>query len=91
MTVHGCFPPQPRTFERPAIFIPLLLLPSVIIIHAHCILPGTMDTEANRRAMPKAYFSQWVSTQDVAQVIRFLLSDDARAVRSLAVPVLGPG
>jgi NAD(P)-dependent dehydrogenase (short-subunit alcohol dehydrogenase family) len=50
-----------------------------------------MDTEANRRAMPKADFSQWVSTEDVARVIRFLLSDDASAVRSVAVPVLGPG
>jgi NAD(P)-dependent dehydrogenase (short-subunit alcohol dehydrogenase family) len=59
-------------------------------IHAYCILPGTMDTEANRRAMPKADFTQWVATEDVARVIRFLLSDDARAVRSLAVPVLGP-
>jgi NAD(P)-dependent dehydrogenase (short-subunit alcohol dehydrogenase family) len=58
-------------------------------IHAHCILPGTMDTEANRLAMPKADFSQWVSTDQVARVIRFLLSDDARAVRSVAVPVLG--
>ena len=59
-------------------------------IHAHCILPGTMDTDANRRAMPKADFSQWVATGDVARVIRFLLSDDARALRSVAVPVLGP-
>jgi len=58
-------------------------------IHAHCILPGTMDTEANRRAMPKADFSRWVSTADVARVIRLLLSDDAQAVRSLAVPILG--
>ena len=58
-------------------------------IHAHCILPGTMDTRANRRDMPKADFSQWVSTDDVAHVIRFLLSDDARAVRSVSVPVLG--
>jgi NAD(P)-dependent dehydrogenase (short-subunit alcohol dehydrogenase family) len=58
-------------------------------IHAHCILPGTMDTEANRRAMPQADFSQWVSTADVARVIYFLLSDDARAVRSVSVPVLG--
>jgi 3-oxoacyl-[acyl-carrier protein] reductase len=49
-----------------------------------------MDTKANRRDMPNADFSQWVSTEDVAQVIRFLLSDDARAVRSVAVPVLGP-
>jgi NAD(P)-dependent dehydrogenase (short-subunit alcohol dehydrogenase family) len=60
-------------------------------IHAHCILPGTMDTEANRRDMPKADFSKWVATGDVARVIRFLLSDDAGAVRSVAVPVLGQG
>ncbi len=60
-------------------------------IHAHCILPGTMDTEANRRAMPKADFSHWVATEDVARVIRFLLGDDAHAVLSVAVPVLGPG
>jgi NAD(P)-dependent dehydrogenase (short-subunit alcohol dehydrogenase family) len=59
-------------------------------IHAHCILPGTMDTEANRGAMPKADFSQWVATVDVARVIRFLLSDDAHAVRSVDIPVLGP-
>jgi NAD(P)-dependent dehydrogenase (short-subunit alcohol dehydrogenase family) len=58
-------------------------------IHVHCILPGTMDTEANRLAMPKADFSKWVRTEDVARLVRFLLSDDARAVRSVAVPVLG--
>ena len=58
-------------------------------IHVHCILPGTMDTEANRQAMPKADVSKWVKTEDVARLVRFLLSDDARAVRSVAVPVLG--
>jgi NAD(P)-dependent dehydrogenase (short-subunit alcohol dehydrogenase family) len=58
-------------------------------IHVHCIMPGTMDTEANRKSMPKADFSKWVKTEDVARVIRALLSDDARAVRSVVVPVLG--
>jgi NAD(P)-dependent dehydrogenase (short-subunit alcohol dehydrogenase family) len=58
-------------------------------IHAHCILPGTMDTPANRRDMPKADFSKWVKVEDVARVIRFLLSDDAAAVRSVSIPVLG--
>jgi NAD(P)-dependent dehydrogenase (short-subunit alcohol dehydrogenase family) len=58
-------------------------------IHVHCILPGTMDTEANRLAMPKADFSTWVRTGDVARIVHFLLSDDSRAVRSVAVPVLG--
>lgn len=58
-------------------------------IRVHCVLPGTMDTGANRKAMPKADFSKWVKTEDVARVIHFLLSDDSRAVRSVAVPVLG--
>lgn len=58
-------------------------------IHAHCLMPGTMDTPANRRSMPTADFSKWVKTEDVARVIRFLLSDDARALRSLVVPVVG--
>ena len=58
-------------------------------IHVHCLMPGTMDTEANRRAMPEADFSKWVKTEDVARVIHFLLSEAARAVRSSVVPVLG--
>ncbi len=58
-------------------------------IHVHCVMPGTMDTPANRKAMPGADFSKWVQTRDVARVIHFLLSDDARAVRSVTVPVLG--
>jgi len=58
-------------------------------VRAHCIMPGTMDTAANRRSMPQADFSKWVKTEDVARVIHFLLSDDARAVRSVVVPVLG--
>jgi NAD(P)-dependent dehydrogenase (short-subunit alcohol dehydrogenase family) len=58
-------------------------------IHVHCLLPGTMDTLANRQSMPSADSSKWVKTEDVARVIRFLLSDDARAVRSVVIPVVG--
>lgn len=58
-------------------------------IHVHCLMPGTMDTPANRRSMPNADFSKWVKTIDVARVIRFLLTDDARAIRSVVVPVVG--
>jgi len=58
-------------------------------IHVHCLLPGTMDTEANRLAMPEADFSKWVKTEEVARLVHFLLSDSARAVRSVVVPVLG--
>lgn len=58
-------------------------------IHVHCVLPGTMDTEANRKSMPTANFSKWVKTEDVARTIRTLLGDDTRAIRSVDVPVLG--
>lgn len=58
-------------------------------IHVHSVLPGTMDTAANRKAMPKADFSKWVKTEDVARVIRTLLSDGLPAARSAAIPVLG--
>lgn len=58
-------------------------------VHVHCVVPGTMDTAANRKSMPNADFSKWVKTEDVARVIHFLLSDNARAVRSVTVPVLG--
>lgn len=58
-------------------------------VRAHCVLPGTMDTEANRKSMPKADFSKWVKTEEVAKVIHFLLSDQSRSVRNAAVPVLG--
>ncbi len=56
-------------------------------IHVHSVLPGTMDTPANRQAMPKADFSKWVKTEAVARVIRSLVGDDLRAARSLVVPV----
>jgi NAD(P)-dependent dehydrogenase (short-subunit alcohol dehydrogenase family) len=58
-------------------------------IHVHCVMPGTMDTPANRAAMPNADFSAWVKVEEVARVIHFLLSDQADAVRNAAVPVPG--
>lgn len=58
-------------------------------IRAHCVLPGTMDTETNRKSMPEADFSKWVQTEEVANVIHFLLSDQSRSVRNVAIPVLG--
>jgi hypothetical protein len=39
--------------------------------------------------MPKADFSKWVKTEDVARLVHFLLSDNSRAVRSVVVPALG--
>src|SRR5437763_1422631 len=57
---------------------------------ANAVLPGTMDTAANRAAMPGADPSQWAKTEDVAAVIHFLASPGAVAVNGAAVRVPGP-
>ena len=58
-------------------------------ITANTILPGTMDTPANRAAMPKAVFSNWVLPADVAEAIFWLASDAASKVNGAAIPVSG--
>ena len=58
-------------------------------INVNCILPGTIDTPQNRKAMPKANFNKWVAPEALADVILFLASDAARAVQGAAVPVYG--
>jgi NAD(P)-dependent dehydrogenase (short-subunit alcohol dehydrogenase family) len=56
-------------------------------VTVNTVLPSTMDTEANRRAMPDADRSGWVSTQDVANVVAYLLSDRAAAISGAVIPV----
>ena len=58
-------------------------------ITANLVLPGTMDTPANRAAMPGADRSTWVSPVDVAEAIFWLSSDAASQVNGAAVPVSG--
>jgi NAD(P)-dependent dehydrogenase (short-subunit alcohol dehydrogenase family) len=56
-------------------------------IRANSILPSIIDTEANRRAMPDADFAKWPKPRDIAQVILFLCSDDAKMIHGAAIPV----
>lgn len=56
-------------------------------IAVNAVLPSTMDTPANRRAMPDADRSQWVSTEAVAGVIAYLASSVAGAVSGACIPV----
>jgi len=58
-------------------------------INVNCIMPGTIDTPANRRDMPDADFRTWVAPAALADVICFLASDGARAVNGACVPVYG--
>jgi len=56
-------------------------------IRANSILPSIIDTEANRRAMPDADFARWPKPRDIAEVILFLCSDDAKLIHGAAIPV----
>ncbi|RPH52766.1 SDR family oxidoreductase, partial [bacterium] len=57
---------------------------------ANAVLPGTMDTPANRASMPDADPSTWVATEAVAAVIHDLTTPAMAAVNGAAVRVPGP-
>jgi NAD(P)-dependent dehydrogenase (short-subunit alcohol dehydrogenase family) len=58
-------------------------------LRANVILPGTMDTPANRKAMPNADFTKWVHPAAVASLILWLASDAGRDVNGAVLPVYG--
>jgi NAD(P)-dependent dehydrogenase (short-subunit alcohol dehydrogenase family) len=58
-------------------------------ITVNAILPSTLDTPKNRAAMPQADFKRWVTLSEAAEVIAFLVSDQASAVTGALIPVAG--
>jgi NAD(P)-dependent dehydrogenase (short-subunit alcohol dehydrogenase family) len=56
---------------------------------ANVVLPGTMDTPANRKSMPGADFSQWVRPGDVADLALWLADDRAAQVTGTVIPIDG--
>jgi NAD(P)-dependent dehydrogenase (short-subunit alcohol dehydrogenase family) len=56
---------------------------------ANVILPGTMDTPTNRKAMPDADFSKWAKTDEVAELVLSLADEQARRLTGLAIPIEG--
>ncbi len=60
-------------------------------ITANVLLPGTMDTPANRKAMPAADTSQWVQPASVASLIVWLASEAGKDMNGAVIPVYGRG
>ena len=56
---------------------------------ANVILPGTIDTTANRIAMPRADFSKWVQPKSIASLILWLASEAGKDVNGATIPVYG--
>ena len=58
-------------------------------LRANVILPGTMDTPANRESTPNADFSKWVKPGAVASLITWLASGAGKDVNGAVIPVYG--
>jgi NAD(P)-dependent dehydrogenase (short-subunit alcohol dehydrogenase family) len=58
-------------------------------VRANSVLPNIFDTEANRKAMPKADFAKWPKPEDIARVIVFLCSEGGKVIHGAAIPVFG--
>ena len=56
-------------------------------IRVNAIVPTTIDTPANRQALPDADFSTWTPPERIAQVVLWLTSDAAASVRGALIPV----
>ncbi|HLZ13784.1 MAG TPA: SDR family NAD(P)-dependent oxidoreductase [Candidatus Acidoferrum sp.] len=56
---------------------------------ANVILPGTMDTPANRKSMPDADASKWLKTERVAELAFFLSQESAATITGAVIPIDG--
>lgn len=56
-------------------------------ISANTVLPSTIDTAANRAAMPNADYSAWVSPAAIASLLVWLASEEAAAVSGASIPI----
>jgi NAD(P)-dependent dehydrogenase (short-subunit alcohol dehydrogenase family) len=58
-------------------------------VRCNAVLPSVIDTPANRAAEPDADWSKWVSPEEIARVVRFLVSDDSAPTSGAGIPVYG--
>jgi NAD(P)-dependent dehydrogenase (short-subunit alcohol dehydrogenase family) len=58
-------------------------------VRVNAVLPSTIDTAANRAAMPSSDRKGWVSPDSLAQAIGFLLSDASGDIFGAALPIYG--
>jgi|SRR5215211_1570778 len=58
-------------------------------VRCNAILPSVIDTPANREGQPDADWSKWVAPEEIAGVVRFLVSDDSAPTSGAGIPVYG--
>ena len=58
-------------------------------VRANAVLPSVIDTPANRRSQPDADHAKWVKPDEIAAVVRFLVSEESAPTSGAALPVYG--
>ncbi len=58
-------------------------------ITANAVAPSIIDTAANRKSMPGADFSRWVPPEEIASLVLFLASDEARSINGNVIRIYG--
>ena len=58
-------------------------------VRCNVVLPSVIDTPGNRKSMPDSDHSKWVAPEQIAAVIRFLCSEEAKPTSGAAIPVYG--
>jgi len=53
------------------------------------IVPSTIDTPENRKAMPKANFSDWVTPEEIVESVAFILSANGSILRDAVLKLYG--
>jgi NAD(P)-dependent dehydrogenase (short-subunit alcohol dehydrogenase family) len=58
-------------------------------VRVNAVLPSTLDTPQNRKDMPNVDPSIWVKPEDLAKILLFLASSEARDITGALLPVTG--
>lgn len=58
-------------------------------VTANCVLPSTIDTPANRAAMPDRDPAGWIPPEQIAALVRFLCSEAANHINGASIPFNG--
>ena len=58
-------------------------------VTASVIVPSTIDTEINRKAMPDKDFTAWVKPEDIAESMAFLCSEKGTPLRESVLKLYG--
>jgi NAD(P)-dependent dehydrogenase (short-subunit alcohol dehydrogenase family) len=58
-------------------------------VRVNAVLPSILDTPQNRKDMPKTDPALWVKPENLAKVMLFLASDEAREVTGALLPAMG--